>query len=202
MTLWGNIDYSSGNNKPKYANTSNIQSNSTIHGVVANTVKYYGRVFGISAGEAANTTGDGTKLTHAGWVSQKIGTGPVESITLISGGAGYNSNGYLSVTDTSLYGKGTGANIFFEIANTLNTLQRFSTNAYWNVVSSITVVSGGSLYSDSGGVQLSFPATPISAASYTVNLGGRGDRTNYETLVAMGSITGDDPGANTYFPGI
>ncbi len=191
-----------GNNKPKYANTSNIQSNSTIHGVAANTVKYYGRVFGVSAGEAGNTTGDGTKLTHAGWVSQKIGTGPVSTITLLTGGQGYNANGYLTVTDTSVLGTGTEANIFFEIANTLNTLQRYSTNAYWNVVSSITVLNGGSGYSDSGAVELSFPATPITAASYTVNLGGRADRTNYETLVAMGSITGDDPAANTYFPGI
>ncbi len=190
------------NNKPKYANTSNIQSNSTIHGVAANTVKYYGRVFGVSATEAGNTTGDGPKVVHPGWVSQKIGTGPVASITLLNGGQGYNSNGYLTVTDTSVYGKGVEANIFFEIANSRNTLQPFSTNAYWNVVTSIVVRNGGRLYSDSGAVELSFPATPITAASYTVNLGGRGDRTNYETLVAMGSITGDDPAANTFFPGI
>jgi len=202
MTLWGNIDYSSGNNKPKYANTSNIQSNSTIHGVAANTVKYYGRVFGVSATEAANTTGDGPKVVHPGWVSQKIGTGPVQSVTLLSGGAGYNSGGYLTVSDTSILGSGTGANISFTIANSRNTLQGFSTNAQWNVVHTIVVNTGGSGYSDSSAVELSFPATPITAAAYTVTLGGRGDRKTYETLVAMGSITGDDPAANTFFPGI
>jgi hypothetical protein len=104
--LWGNIDYQSGNNKPKFANTSNTYIGSTsIGGSKANTSKYWGWVHGVSVTEAANTTGDGKKVAHAGWVSQKIGTG------------------------------------------------------------------------------------------------GRAGRIQYETLVAMGSITGDDPTANTYFPG-
>jgi len=202
MSLWGNIDYSSGNNKPKYANTTNVQSNSTIHGVAANTVKYYGPVFGVSSAEASNTLTDGPYVVHPGWVSQKVGTGPIASITLVDGGSGYNSGGYLTVTDTSIFGKGTAANILFTIANSRNTMQSFSSNANWNVVNSIVVTNGGSLYSDSSQVTLSFPATPISAASYTVNLGGRGDRRNYETLVAMGSITGDDPRDNATFIGI
>jgi hypothetical protein len=202
MSLWGNIDYSSGNNKPKYANTSNVQSNSTINGVVANTAKFYGPVFGVSATEASNTLTDGPYVVHPGWVSQKVGTGPIIGVALVGGGSGYNSGGYLTVTDTSIYGKGTAANISFTIANTRNTMQGYSTNANWNVVNSIVVNAGGSLYSDSDQITLSFPATPISAASYTVTLGGRGDRRTYETLVAMRSITGDDPRDNATFTGI
>lgn len=92
MSLFGNIDQD--NNKPKYA-TSN-----TTTGLWGNTV------FGVSATEKANTSNDGIKITHAGWVAQTIGTG------------------------------------------------------------------------------------------------GRAGRVFYETLVANGSISGDNPTDNTYFPGI
>jgi hypothetical protein len=36
----------------------------------------------------------------------------------------------------------------------------------------------------------------------TEGTGGRAGRVFYETLVAKGSITGDDPADNTYFPGV
>ena len=199
MALWGNIDTANGYNKPVFANTTNVQSNSTIHGTAANTIKYYGPVFGVSAQEASNASSD--VVTHPGWVSQKIGTGPILGVTLVGGGSGYNSGGYLTVTDTSVSNTGVGANISFTIANTLNTLQGFSTNAYWNVIHTIVVNAGGSGYSDSGEVTLA-EATPISAASYTITLGGRGDRKSYETLVAMGSISGDDPRDNVFFKNV
>lgn len=35
----------------------------------------------------------------------------------------------------------------------------------------------------------------------TVGTGGRAGRVHYETLVATGSITGDDPADDTFFPG-
>lgn len=35
----------------------------------------------------------------------------------------------------------------------------------------------------------------------TLGTGGRAGRVHYETLVAGGSINGDDPADNTYFPG-
>ena len=200
MALWGSIDAANGYNKPVFANTTNVQSNSTIHGTAANTAKFYGQVFGVSAQEASNSGSD--IVTHPGWVSQKIGTGPITGVAIVDGGSGYNSGGFLAVTDTSVFGKGVEANISFTIANTLNTMQNYSTNANWNVVNSIVVNAGGSLYSDSGEITLSFPDTPISAASYTITLGGRGDRKSYETLVAMGSITGDDPRDNVFFKNV
>jgi hypothetical protein len=189
--LWGNVDGPTGNNKPKYANTSNLTSNSSTHGyLIANTNAGYGVVFGVDVTEKG--TSEGQRIAHPGWVSQKTGTGPIIGVALINGGSGYNSGGYLTVTDTSIYGKGDEANISFTIANTRNTLQNYSENAEWNVVHTIVVNAGGSLYSDSDQVELSFPDTPITEASYTIVLGGRGDRKNYETLVAMGSMTGDD----------
>jgi hypothetical protein len=200
MSLWGNIDYSNGNNKPKFANTTNVWSVSTIHGSKANTAKYYGQVVGVSATELPNASVPG--VAHAGWVSQKVGTGPISSINLISGGAGYNSSGYFTISDDSVTGTGIGANISYSIANALNVLQSYSSNAWNNTIVSINVVSGGSGYSNSSAITLSVAGTPITEASYTVVLGGRGDRVNYETLVAMGSVSGDDPRDNVWFPGV
>lgn len=206
MALWGNIDYLSGNNKPKFANTTNTWSKSTIHGdgYTANTNKYYGVMFGVSTTEK-NASTEGGKVVHPGWVSQKIGTGPVASVSW-TGGKGYNSAGYIVLTDASVLGTGTGANISFTIANSENTLQSYSTNAHWNVISTITVNDGGSGWSDSGNVTYQYGALedghPIANATFTFNFGGRAGRKTYETIVAMGSISGDDPRDNATFVGI
>lgn len=208
MALWGNIDYQSGNNKPKFANTTNAWSKSTIHGdgVTANTNKYYGNMFGVSSTEASNTThGDGKKVAHAGWVSQKIGTGPIGSVGW-SGGSGYNSAGYLLLTDTSILGNGSVVNISFTIANSRNTMESFSSNANWNVINSTTVTNGGSGWSDGSQITYQYGGllngNPIANSTFTFTLGGRGGRKNYETIVAMGSMTGDDPRDNLTFYGI
>lgn len=206
MPLWGNIDYLSGNNKPKFANTTNTWSKSTIHGdgYTANTDTYYGVMFGVSTTEK-NASTEGAKVVHPGWVSQKIGTGPVTGVRF-GGGKGYNSAGYIVLTDSSVKGTGTGANISFTTANSQNTLQSYSTNAHWNVIASITVNNGGSGWSDSGNVTYQYgglaDGDPIANDSFTFIFGGRAGRTNYETIVAMGSITGDDPRDNATFIGI
>lgn len=206
MPLWGNIDYLSGNNKPLFANTTNAWSKSTIHGngYTANTDAYYGVMFGVSTTEK-NASTEGAKVVHPGWVSQKIGTGPVASVGW-SGGTGYNSAGYIVLTDTSVLGTGSAANISFTIANSENTMESYSANANWNVINSITVAAGGSGWSDSGNVSYQYgglaAGDPISNATFTFTFGGRAGRKNYETIVAMGSITGDDPRDNATFIGI
>ena len=85
MALWGNLDNATGNNKPKYSNTSST--------------------YGVSVTEAANTLVDGPKVTHSGWVKQTLGTGSVTSISITNPGEGY-SNGFLRFTG----GSGSGAN--------------------------------------------------------------------------------------------
>lgn len=162
MSLWGNLDNATGNNKPKYANTATT--------------------YGVSVTEAANTTGDGPKATHSGWVKQTIGTGPVKSIAITAAGGGY-SNGYLAITG----GGGTGANASFTV------------DASGNVVA-VVINSGGSGYSSAPTVRATGSNTSI--ASLSATLGGRGGRRFYETLVATGSITGDDAADDTYFPGV
>jgi hypothetical protein len=199
MPLWGNVDRAQGNQKPLFANTSNSTSNSTINGTVANTAGYYGNMFGVSAAERANGL---HKPAHSGWVSQKVGTGPVSAIT-ISGGAGINANGFIVLTDGSHLGQGTGANISFVTANTQNTLQLFSTNPAWNGVGSATIVSGGSGYSNVAAITARVSnAANTTQPTVTLTLGGRAGRITSEVIVAMGSITGDDPRDNAYYSGV
>lgn len=200
MALWGNIDYPNSNQKPVFANTTLTTSNSTINGTSANLV--YGVVAGVSEGEQSNTTKP-LVPQHAGWVSFKIGTGPITEASIATGGTGINAAGFLVLTDGSALAKGTGANISFTIANTQNTLQAYSTNSAWNGVATLTIVNGGSLYSNSSAITVKVSnATNTTQPTITFTLGGRGDRITSETLVAMGSITLDDPTDNTFFSGV
>jgi hypothetical protein len=194
MSLWGNLDGRTGNNKPKFANTTYRISNSTINGSAANTAKFYGATYGVNAEEAGNTVADGKKVAHAGWVSQKIGTGPVASIAITSGGQGYNAAGFLTIS-----GGGDGTiNVSYTIANSLNSMQSYSSNARQNVIASITINSPGAGFNVAPTVIAG--GSNIAPATFSVGLGGRAGRVQYETLVAMGSITGDDPGDDKYFP--
>lgn len=199
--LWGNKDYNSGNNKPLFANTSNSTSNSTINGTAANTNAYYGIVAGVSATELDASQGAANHPQHAGWVSLKIGTGPITAVS-VSGGSGINAAGYLTVTDLSAWGQGANANISFTIANSQNSLQGFSTNSAWNTIATCTVVSGGAGYSNASAITIRTNGANTTLPTFTVTLGGRGGRYSAETLVAMGSMTLDDARDNVWFSGV
>ena len=199
--LWGNKDYNTGNNKPLYANTSNISSSSTINGTAANTNAYYGIVAGVSTTELDATQGAANHPQHAGWVSLKVGTGPISGI-VASGATGINAAGYLRITDGSALGSGSGANISYTTANSQNSLQTYSTNATLNTFGSFTIVNGGSGYSNVSAITIGPTGTSISNGSITAVLGGRGGRYSAETLVAMGSMTLDDARDNVWFSGV
>lgn len=161
MSLYGTLDNATGNNKPKYANTSSV--------------------FGVSATEAANTSGDGSKIAHSGWVQQTLGTGSIETISITSGGEGY-SNGFLAITG----GGGSGANASATVdAN--------------GVIIAVTLHNAGSGFTSVPTAKAVGANT--SAATLVATVGGRAGRRFYETLVAGGAITGDDTADNTYFPG-
>lgn len=202
MALWTNKDFVTGNGKPLYANTSNAYSNSVINGAVANTNAYYGSVAGVSVTESAISNGKPQHPAHSGWVSLKVGTGPIQSIAITSGGTGINAAGYILVTDSSVLGQGTGANISFTIANSQNSLQSFSSNSSLNAISTITVVNGGSLFSNTSALTFRTNGANTTAPVLTAVLGGRAGRIQTETLIAMGSMTFDDPRDNVYFTGI
>jgi hypothetical protein len=157
--------------------------NGNLDGPTGNSKPKYANtssVMGVSATEVANTLGDGGKVAHAGWNKQTIGTGPVSTITLGSPGEGY-SNGFLTFAG----GGGSGANASIVVdAN--------------GVILSVSLLSGGSGYTSAP----TATASNTTPAVLTVEVGGRAGRRSYETLVAMGSIVGDDTGDNAYFPGV
>lgn len=201
MPLWSNYDYATGNGKPLYANTSNAYSNSVINGTAANSYHYYGIVAGVSATEEAVRAPASNSSTHAGWVSIKIGTGPITGIS-VSGGTGINAAGFLTITDISAHGQGTSANISFTTANAQNTLQSSSSNSTLNTYGTFTIVNGGRGFSNASAITIRTNGANTTLGTFTVALGGRGGRIQAETLVAMGSITFDDPRDNVWFSGV
>jgi hypothetical protein len=173
MALWGSYDQA--NNAPKSADAGG-------HGVSANGQALFGNttsygIFGVDTTEAGITTGDGKKIQHAGWNLRKVGTGPIISISANTNS--YSPDGNVFVTFT---GGGT-ANTVANASITTDGSKR---------ITSVTL--------NSGGVYATTPTAAVanSNAVFTIVMGGRANRTQYETLVAMGSMTRD--AENTIFP--
>lgn len=184
MALWGNLDAS--NNAPNFSGitgykTSTSVANSQIDAVFGNTDIGATRtgvamgMFGVDVTEK-EVAGDGKNATHAGWILRTAGTGPITTITCNTGAVGVNS--YLDIV-----GGGIG--------NTAANAQ-ISVNATGHIVS-VTLNSGGA-YTTTPTV------TPNTGnGSFTVTMGGRANRVTQETIVAMGSMTGD-ASDDTYYP--
>jgi hypothetical protein len=159
-------------------------------------------MMGVSAGEIANSIGKPQHPTHSGWVSVKYGTGPVASMNISNGGMGINAGGFLLLTDGSALGQGQGFNASFTIANSQNTLQSFSTNSSLNVINTITIINGGSGWSNASAINVRTNGSNTVWPNIQITLGGRGGRILTETIVAMATITGDDPRDNVVFSGV
>jgi hypothetical protein len=127
-------------------------------------------VFGIDAVEEGLIT-DG-QPTHAGWVARTKGAGPVVSVTANTDAVGPAAT---ACTYTLVISNG-GIN---------NTAAQVSvTTAATGRISSISILNGG-LYTATP------TANTFGNTAFTFTMGGRNGRTTFETLVAMGSMTGD-----------
>lgn len=180
MALWKNTDLNT--SAPKF----HVDSG---HGVDANGYTLYGNtqvsafetgaavgVFGVDAAEANVAHSTKEKLAHAGWVLRHAYTGPVTSIAVTGGNIGYNANGYIVFTSPD--GSGSGANASYTVNTTTNT------------ITTITLVSGGSGYTTTLTANAA-NATTVNSATFLVRMGGRANRVQTETIVAMGSMSGD-----------
>lgn len=177
MALWGSKD--DANNAPKYAVAGGL-------GVSANGETLYQNVtasayvdkeavgvFGVDTTEqnvAANPKGG-----HAGWVLRTAGTGPITSITANTGAYSPDGNIYLTFS-----GGGAGATA----ANA-----QIVTNGSKQILS-ITVRNPGN-----------YLTTPTATATnanavFTITMGGRANRVQTETMVAMGSMGADGSSGN------
>ena len=190
MSLWGNLD--AANNAPVSSAMAGYGGNTPQ--VTANAEVYYANtklgsfsdnqaigIFGVTAAEQANssTVASTGVPTHAGWVTRRVGMGPVATITANAGCVAVNST--ITIVANSGFGN-TGSNGRSTIIPVVATIS-VNTAGY---ISTITIVNPG-LYAN----------TPIlrpntGNAVFTVSMGGRANRVQTETLVAMGSMTGDN----------
>jgi hypothetical protein len=182
MPLWGNVD--SSNNAPNFSGltgydvstTGESIANSETSSVFGNTYMSATRtnvefgVFGIDTTEEGLIT-DGHP-THAGWVARTKGSGPVTAVTANTDAVGPAA----SACTYTLVLSGGGTN---------NTSAQVSvTTAATGRISSISVSNAG-LYTGTP------TANTFGNTAFTFTMGGRNGRSMYETLVAMGSMTGD-----------
>jgi hypothetical protein len=190
MSVWGNLD--AANNAPVSSAMAGYGGNTPQ--VTANAEVYYANtklgsfsdnqaigIFGVTAAEQANssTVASTGVPTHAGWVTRRVGMGPVATITANAGCVAVNST--ITIVANSGFGN-TGSNGRSTIIPVVATIS-VNTAGY---ISTITIVNPG-LYAN----------TPIlrpntGNAVFTVSMGGRANRISTETLVAMGSMTGDN----------
>lgn len=101
MPLWGSLDFTSGNNKPKWANTANV--------------------YGISISEAQNANNTSKELTP-GWVQWTKGPGYVLSAQIANAGQNIVSAGIVTISG----GGGSGANVIYGINNISNIVNTVS----------------------------------------------------------------------------
>ena len=179
MALWQSTDANT--SAPKFApslvklsntqdNVNLVFGNVTVSAFVANTVT---GVFGVDTTEqsvSASSTTSGHPQ-HAGWVLRQAGTGPVVSITANTGAYSPDGNVYIKFAGGGTSNVSANAQVF--------------TNSVSKAITTITVNSGGE-----------YSLTPSAAATnanatFTITMGGRANRVLTETLVAMGSMTGD-----------
>lgn len=185
MALWGKTDNAAGstiyaaaqvNRTPNTANRTTLFNNVTTGAFQNNGVNMKIAVgqFGVSAAEAANTSGEGKKVAHAGWNLRTRGTGPLASVTVAAAGKSYANS------DTFVIAAGTGGT---------NASGNLVTNSSGNVVS-YSLTSGGANF-NSAAPTVTITTAAGTGASLTATAGGRAGRVQYETLVAMGSISSD-----------
>jgi len=181
MSLWGNLD--AANNAPKQAamtgyggttgsvssNGQTYYANTQINATVQNNAL---GIFGVDTTEQSAATAAQGVPQHAGWNVRKVGMGPIVSVTANNGAVGANA------TLTLSGGNGIGATTGSTPATVV---VRVNTANY---IIGVDVTNGG-LYANTP------VANTMSNAVFTITMGGRANRVQTETLVAMGSMTGD-----------
>jgi hypothetical protein len=170
MALWSNSEANT--SAPKFAvagglgvsaNGQTLYANTTIDAYVQNLA------IGVEGVTAAEEASDTLGTQHAGWNLVKRGTGPVVSITANTGAYSPDGNVYLTFSNGG--------------TNTTTANAQIVTDGSKQILS-ITVNDGGE-----------YSATPTIGAvananvAFTITMGGRANRVQTETLVAMGSIS-------------
>lgn len=153
---------------PTRANANVIFANANVAQAFSSAVG----VYGVDTEEATNTqvTPAATRMAHSGWVQRTAGMGGVLTITANTGAYSPDGNIYVDFTEG-----GTGSTV---------------ANASVLVNPSKQILS---ITVNETGLYLTTPTASIvnSNAVLTLTMGGRANRTQYETLIATGTITGN-----------
>lgn len=163
MALFGKADQQ--NNAPKNVVDDKGTTGTNLYANTAGANTLYG----------ADTTEVGVmnkKIAHAGWVQRRRGKGPLVDLTRVAGGTGYNNADTISI----------------QAATGVNATATLTTNSTGGIAT-ITVTNVGGLFYGSETVTIT--TSGGSAANLVPTFGGRAGRTTFETMVAMGSMTGD-----------
>jgi len=190
MSLWTNTDASNG--APKFAGTGGLGLSANTQGTLyANTKASFHvpgaavGIFGVDPTEDGILGSEGRFTTHAGWVLRKAGMGPIVSITANTGAVG--ANGTIIFTGGN---KGLSNIAARQTGGVTNPLVEARANVAVNSAGYIT-----SIVIDNPGFYANTPAIAYNASvgngSFTIVMGGRANRVQTETLVAMGSMVGD-----------
>lgn len=176
MALWGKNDASSNAVKHSVVSGSAVTGvgaygNSTVGAIVGK------QVVGLHGVDTTEATVAGGKVTHPGWVLTRQGTGPVKTIEVTAGGSNYASS------DVGTVSNGTSN-------------ATFSLTVASGVITGVNVTNFGNGFINTAAILVSIAnstggATGGTGATFAVTLGGRAGRIHHETLVAMGSMTGD-----------
>jgi len=213
MALWGNLDAS--NNAPASSavagyggNTPQVTSNAEVYYANTKLGSFMTNaaigVFAVDAvkqsATATSTTGGGHPQ-HAGWVIRKVGMGPVTEITANAGSicvnsfvtltGGLGNSGSNGVTTISTANARVFVNTTGHIMNVTLQVAGFYANtpiigATGNIYTGLTYFQNTAAISTSS----------YSNAVFSITMGGRANRVQTETIVAMGSIYGS---ANTVY---
>jgi hypothetical protein len=200
VPLWNNQIFNggaTGNSRPKFGFPEYFASP-----VVANVTANTANTIGVSANAYANTYGPATwdgkgGPGHAGWINIRIGKGYIAAIDSILNAGNNIANGSYAV----IYGGG-GANANIQVTSVTG-------NGVYGNVTSVVLRSGGDGYNTAvngantgtfGSMNVTVRRSGTGAnAHISVIMGGRAGRVEAETIVAMGSMTGNDDAANTFF---
>ena len=190
MSLWTNTDASNG--APKFAGTGGLGLSANTQGTLyANTKASFHvpgaavGLFGVDPTEKGILGSEGRTTTHAGWVLRIAGMGKILSITANTGAHGANgavifTGGNKGLSNVAARQTGGVTNPLVEAVATV------AVNAN-NLITSVILTNPG-FYANTPGIAYS---AAVGNASFTIVMGGRANRVNQETLVAMGSMSGD-----------
>ena len=170
MALWSNSDANTSAPKNAVAggfgvavNGETLYANTTIDAYVPNLA------IGVEGVTAAEEATDTLGTQHAGWNLVKRGTGPVVSITANTGAYSPDGNVYLTFSNGG--------------TNTTTANAQIITNGSKQILS--IIVNAGGEYT----VTPTIGAVANANVAFTITMGGRANRVQTETLVAMGSIS-------------